>query len=553
MSPKLSVLIPVWNQEELILRALDSVPRRDDIEILICDDASTDGTAAAVRRYMEENPDRKIRFFQQTVNRGEGAARNVLFDQAAGEYIASLDSDDYFYTEELEKAIHHLDGTDLVYIVWKWNNGRVLNLTPANRDYYCGLTLRLIRREFLGDLRCKDVRYAADKSLSSQLEKLPHTEKYTGLVVYHYNAPRRGSLVNLKERGFDTKMYDNVFYYGHVCTIGGVETFFYEIARKYADWDLTLLYKSGDSKQLQRIAKYIRVKRWNGEKIKCRKLICGYSFEPRDLDMFEAEEYIQVIHADFVALKGVITPKLDKRFRYLAVSENNAVTFEQLTGIRPEVCYNPITLDKPRKVLHLISATRLSPEKGLGRMQKLADALDAAGVRYQWTIYTDSSARINSPNVVYAPIRLDIRDYIADADYLVQLSDTEGYPYSLLEALSLKTPVIVTDLPSNPDSQVVDGVNAWVLPFDMSEIPIEKIEKGLKRFPYKPREDGWGEILVPGVSTWKDEQDRTVTVEAICRYRDLELDDRIFEKGETHECSWERAKNLENKGLARMI
>ena len=332
-----------------------------------------------------------------------------------------------------------------------------------------------------------------------------------------------------------------------------METFFYEIARKYADWDLTLLYKSGDSKQLQRIAKYIRVKRWNGEKIKCRKLICGYSFEPRDLDMFEAEEYIQVIHADFVALKGVITPKLDKRFRYLAVSENNAVTFEQLTGIRPEVCYNPITLDKPRKVLHLISATRLSPEKGLGRMQKLADALDAAGVRYQWTIYTDSSARINSPNVVYAPIRLDIRDYIADADYLVQLSDTEGYPYSLLEALSLKTPVIVTDLPSNPDSQVVDGVNAWVLPFDMSEIPIEKIEKGLKRFPYKPREDGWGEILVPGVSTWKDEQNRTVTVEAICRYRDLELDDRIFEKGETHECSWERAKDLENKGLARMI
>lgn len=34
---------------------------------------------------------------------------------------------------------------------------------------------------------------------------------------------------------------------------------------------------------------------------------------------------------------------------------------------------------------------------------------------------------------------------------------------------------------------------------------------------------------------------------------DLELDDRIFEKGETHECSWERAKDLESKGLARMI
>ena len=45
-------------------------------------------------------------------------------------------------------------------------------------------------------------------------------------------------------------------------------------------------------------------------------------------------------------------------------------------------------------------------------------------------------------------------------DMASQLRDTEGYPYSLLEALSLGTPVIVTDLPSNPDSQVVDGVNA---------------------------------------------------------------------------------------------
>ena len=550
---KLSVLVPVWNQENLIIRALNSIPKRDDIEILICDDASTDATAEVVLRYMEVHPDRKIRFFRQPVNRGLGAARNVLFDHASGEYVASLDSDDYFYTEELEKAMQQLDGTDIVFIVWKWNNGRVLKLTPANKDYYCGVTLRLIRRAFLGDLRCSEVRWAEDKSLSEKLDRLPHTEKYTGLVAYHYNAPRRGSLVDLKGRGFDTRMYDNVFYYGHVSPIGGVETFFYEVARKYADWDLTLLYKSGDSKQLQRIAEYIRVKRWNGEKIQCKKLICGYSFDLRDLDLFEAEEYIQVIHADFVVLRDRITPKLDKRFRYLAVSENNAVTFEQLTGIRPEICYNPITVDKPRKVLHLISATRLSSEKGFGRMQKLADALDAAGVRYVWTIYTDTNLRLKSPNVIYAEPRLDIRDYIADADYLVQLSDTEGYPYSLLEALCLKTPVIVTDLPSNPDSQVVDGVNAWVLPFDMSEIPVDKIVKGLKRFSYKPREDGWGDILVPGVSTWKDEQGRTVTVEALCKYKDLELGGQIFEKGEQHECSWERAKDLECKGLARMI
>ena len=549
---KVSVLIPVWNQEKLIVRALESIPQRDDIEILICDDASTDETAAAVTRYMEEHPDRRIRFCRQPVNRGEGATRNVLFDMASGEYIASLDSDDQYAPEEFEKAMDQLDGTDIVFITWKTNSGHVPVIDQSNKLFYCGLSLRLIRREFLGDDRCEPIRYAPDKTLSVKLDAREHTEKFTQICAYLYNYPRAGSLVDLKIRGYES-MYNTILYYGNVCKIGGVETFFYEMARKYGDRDLTLLYKTGDPEQLHRLSQYIRVKRWDGKPISCRQAIFGYSFEPRDLDLIQAEEYIQVIHADFLVLKNVIRPKVDKRFRYIAVSENNAVTYEQVCGIRPEVCYNPITLDKPRKVLHLISATRLGFEKGLGRMQQLAKALDDAGVRYVWTIYTDTAGRpIDSPNVIYAGTRLDIRDYIADADYLVQLSDTEGYPYSLLEALSLGTPVIVTDLPSNPDSQVVDGVNAIVLPFDMSEIPVDRIAKGLKRFKYKPREDGWGDILLPSVSTWEEERGSSVTVEAVQRYLDIELD-KIFNQGETHECSRARGEDLEHKGLARIL
>ena len=548
---KLSVLIPVWNQEELIIRALDSIPDREDIEVIVCDDGSFDGTWPVLEQYVKEHPERKIRLFRNERNLGEGAARNVLFDAARGEYIASLDADDRYDTREFEKVLRELDGTDIVFITWKTNNGHVPVINERNKLFYCGLSLRFIRRAFLGDDRCEAVRYAADKTLTVKLDAREHTEKFTQICAYLYNCPRAGSLVDLKARGYES-MYNTIFYYGHVCRIGGVETFFYEMARKYADRDITLLYRTGDPEQLQRMAGYIRVKKWDGKSVQCRQAVFGYSFEPRDLDLIHAEEYIQVIHADFGALKHLITPKLDSRFRYVAVSENNAVEWEKLTGIKPEVCYNPITVDKPRMVLHLISATRLSQEKGFERMQKLAAALDNAGVRYLWTVYTDSSLRLNSPNVVYAGTRLDIRDYIADADYLVQLSDTEGYPYSLLEALSLGTPVIVTDLPSNPDSQVVNGVNGFVLPFDMSEIPIEKIVKGLKRFKYQPREDRWGEILLPGKSTWAEEREHGVTVEAVVKYRDLELD-RIFEAGETHLCSWERMLDLEQKGLARMV
>lgn len=291
-------------------------------------------------------------------------------------------------------------------------------------------------------------------------------------------------------------MYGTVFYYADICRIGGVETFFYEMAKKYRGKDLVLLYRTGDEEQLKRLASVMKTERWCGNAIQCKQAIFGYSFEKRDLDLIHADEYIQVLHADYLALKDVMPAKIDSRFRYIAVSENNALSWEKLTGIKPEVCYNPITVEKPKKVLRLISATRLPPDKGPWRINALAKVLDEAGVRYQWTVYTDTNGvEFESPNVILAKPSYDIRDCIAEADWLVQLSDTEGYSYSLLEALCLGTPVIVTDMPSNREMQIKDGENAIVLPMDMSNIPADRIVKGLKGFSYKPRKDNWGKIL----------------------------------------------------------
>ena len=88
--------------------------------------------------------------------------------------------------------------------------------------------------------------------------------------------------------------------------------------------------------------------------------------------------------------------------------------------------------------------------------------------------------------------------------------------------------------------------------FEKDLIPVEKIAKGLKRFKYKPREDGWGEILVPSVSSWSEERGTTVTVEAVVKYLDLELN-KVFEPGQTHECTRDRGEDLEQKHLARIL
>lgn len=55
-TPKVSVIIPVYNQEVLVLKALDSIPTRDDIEIIVIDDGSTDDTWTKIWNYTMEHP-----------------------------------------------------------------------------------------------------------------------------------------------------------------------------------------------------------------------------------------------------------------------------------------------------------------------------------------------------------------------------------------------------------------------------------------------------------------------------------------------------------------
>jgi len=116
---KLSIIIPVFNQEELIIKALDSIPSRNDIEIIIVDDKSTDRTRENIMRYMlehdmyEDEP-KAIMLLENEENKGVGVSRNNGIEEAKGEYIMFLDSDDYLYPE-LDRFINELTGEDIVY------------------------------------------------------------------------------------------------------------------------------------------------------------------------------------------------------------------------------------------------------------------------------------------------------------------------------------------------------------------------------------------------------------------------------------------------------
>lgn len=104
-APLISILIPAYNAEAYITKALESVLRQtvQDIEVIVVDDASTDGTVGKVQGF----DDSRIRLITKQKNEGAQATRNQAMERARGEWIAFLDADDWYAPFRLERLLHH--------------------------------------------------------------------------------------------------------------------------------------------------------------------------------------------------------------------------------------------------------------------------------------------------------------------------------------------------------------------------------------------------------------------------------------------------------------
>ncbi|GAB7026149.1 glycosyltransferase family 2 protein [Geotalea toluenoxydans] len=103
--PRISVIIPVYNCESYIGEALKSILNQSvqDVEIIVVNDGSTDGTLSVAEAFAEK--DKNIRIISQTNSGKPAVARNVGLRHAAGEYICFLDGDDLFLPGKLEKQL----------------------------------------------------------------------------------------------------------------------------------------------------------------------------------------------------------------------------------------------------------------------------------------------------------------------------------------------------------------------------------------------------------------------------------------------------------------
>ena len=101
MTPKVSVIIPVYNCELYIAQAIESVLNQTytDYEIIVINDGSTDNTYQVLQPYMK-----KIRYFSQK-NKGLSATRNQGIKMAKGKLISLLDADDLFLYYKLQEQV----------------------------------------------------------------------------------------------------------------------------------------------------------------------------------------------------------------------------------------------------------------------------------------------------------------------------------------------------------------------------------------------------------------------------------------------------------------
>ena len=107
-----------------------------------------------------------------------------------------------------------------------------------------------------------------------------------------------------------------------------------------------------------------------------------------------------MMNEELLKLKEEIKKLKEQRSEVLRIQKEISKlakkSFEELTGIEAELIYNPVVIEKKnipklKDKIYLISATRLTSEKGGSRLNKLARILDNANIDYEWNIYNTYS------------------------------------------------------------------------------------------------------------------------------------------------------------------
>lgn len=303
-----------------------------------------------------------------------------------------------------------------------------------------------------------------------------------------------------------------IIYHDYIPKIGGIESAVYNLAKGLdgEGYEVVVAYRSAEATDsLLKYATVSNVVNVISENIEGD--VCLVASNHNIPNTIKAKRFLQWIHTDYSKYK-LRLKNIGKIDTFVAVSKHAKKVIEKQEGIEGvEVIINLIDdeFGKVRSSLFFVTASRVSPEKGFGRMLEFAEVLKKQGVDFVWVVYGDNSSFPKEytdwirkfshiPEVYFVGYKSDITPFLARADYLVQLSDWEGCPYAVLEALKMEKPCIVTNW-GGVDEIIKDGKNGYILPMETETYPqyVDKIVNNVPSFKYKPlsKISDWVKIL----------------------------------------------------------
>ncbi len=321
--------------------------------------------------------------------------------------------------------------------------------------------------------------------------------------------------------------HDNIVYARDINPIGGVETYVYELIKKYHNLDIAVVCRKCDIEQRRRLEKYCKVYLFKNEPIECKVAIINWDTSIIDyitpeiwkenLKKGDKRGIYQGVHADYTHKSQGKLPQDERIKSYLAITEDIINKWNGTDNVM--LCRNPYTLEKKDKPLVLCSPTRLTKEKGGDLMLSIATELDRQEIPFIWFVLTIEEYLDNpifrNKNVIWVKNRLDVDKFLSIADWVVLPSECEGDSYTIKEALYRGIPIVARHLNYFDEYGIKDGVNALFVDDDNVSSVVKKMKKKLK-FNFKEIEDGYSKILVKGKSHYKEGKEKQVKLK--CKY-----------------------------------
>lgn len=183
----ISIIVPIYNSEKYLDRCINSLLNQTHVnfELLLINDGSTDSSGNICKKYVEK--DKRVKLYTK-INGGVSSARNLGLDNAKGEYICFVDSDDYVENDYLLKLYNKIKASDLVvcsYLYEKQNISVVEKLNDCELSVNCSLLNEILMKgAFMGPV-CKLYKKDIIESNKIRFNTNIHSGEDT-LFVYTY-------------------------------------------------------------------------------------------------------------------------------------------------------------------------------------------------------------------------------------------------------------------------------------------------------------------------------------------------------------------------------